>query len=377
VSGASESEASELLEYTRNRFTFEGPLPSFPLADEAFVDEWRNYSALTAEFGSIEPLRLKLLQLAFPVEDGISRTPEYEAATRKGVIPPAPVRGGAPLLRPDACRVEVHASYAGGIGVLIAEERADFETLVRVFTSKNEPIPVPTSMGATIVAGYNNWNRIHRHRDQFLSSGGTLDGWPSYFAQIRANRELYQDRFLILSNGPYSGVDGRCFGLSAADWIDGSRTIRLEHECAHYFTRRLFGSMQNNLLDEMIADYAGIKSAFGCFRAEYLLHFLGLECYPQYREGGRLQNYRGAPPLSAGAFRMLGQLVWNSAWNIERFDREIGADCSLPAALLSIASMTLDNLACEDAPQLLGKSYLTSYSPFTAYSSSAMMTIRR
>jgi hypothetical protein len=362
LAGASENEAVELLAYAENRFLVEGNMPQFPLADEAFVGQWRDYSALTSEAGSIEPLRLKLPQLAFPVEAGVSKTSEYEAATRKGMIPPAPVRGGAALCRADACRLSVYDSYAGGIGVFFAEERADFETLIQVFTCRNEPIAVSASMGATIVSGYNNWDRIHSLKNQFLSSGGTLESWPGYFQSVKADRALYQDRFVILSNGRYSAVDGHWFGLSAIDWIECSRTIRLQHECAHYFTRRLFGSMRNNLLDEIMADYAGIRSAFGYFRAEILLRFLGLEYYPNYREGGRLQNYRGDPPLSAGAFEVLSTLVWKAAWNIERFDRGLGTNCSLPAALVGIASMTLDSLGGEDAVKVLTEKYTASRS---------------
>lgn len=51
------------------------------------------------------------------------------------------------------------------------------------------------------------------------------------------------------------------------------------------------------MLDELIADYAGIVAAWGRYRADWFLRFVGLEDYPRYREGGRLQNYRrGAGP---------------------------------------------------------------------------------
>lgn len=65
--------------------------------------------------------------------------------------------------------------------------------------------------------------------------------------------------------------------LSQAEWRRLSITIRLEHECTHYFTYRVLGSMRNNLLDELIADYQGIVSAIGKYRADWFLRFMGLE----------------------------------------------------------------------------------------------------
>ena len=107
------------------------------------------------------------------------------------------------------------------------------------------------------------------------------------------------------------------------DWQVGCRSpIRLEHECTHYFTRRLFGSAKNHLLDELIADYRGIVAAIGQFRADWFLRFMGLENYPNYRACGRLGYYRGDPPLSEQAFGLLQTLVQRAAENVERFDRE-------------------------------------------------------
>ncbi len=79
--------------------------------------------------------------------------------------------------------------------------------------------------------------------------------------------------------------------------------------------------MQNNLLDELIADYQGIVAAVGHYRADWFLRFVGLESFPNYREDGRLQNYRGQPPLSNQAFKILQALVVAAAQNLEQFDR--------------------------------------------------------
>jgi len=87
----------------------------------------------------------------------------------------------------------------------------------------------------------------------------------------RSRKELYQDRFIILSSGPYSGVAAAEMGVPEDEWRRISLTIRLEHECAHYLTRQILGSMRNSLLDELIADFAGIVAATDRYRADWFL----------------------------------------------------------------------------------------------------------
>ena len=135
-------------------------------------------------------------------------------------------------------------------------------------------------------------------------------------------------------------------------WRRASLAIRREHECFHTFTGRLFTSMRNNLLDEVIADYMGIVGAAGRYRADWFLRFVGLESFPAYRKGGRLENYKGAPPLSDAALAILQALVKDAAGNLERLDQ--GQPCkALVAYALTYA--TLEELACESALGRLGR----------------------
>jgi hypothetical protein len=179
-----------------------------------------------------------------------------------------------------------------------------------------------------MVSGYNNWGRIRG----LLRQG-------EEFARITPHRELYQDRFILLSDGPYSAVPAAQLGLGEAAWREMSLVIRPEHECTHYFTRRLFGSMRNNLLDELIADYAGITAALGRFRADWCLRFLS----------ARLEIYRGKPPLSEGAFRILSALLKAAAENLEGFE----TDLDQPARIAALASLRLEDLASPEAGALL------------------------
>jgi hypothetical protein len=146
-------------------------------------------------------------------------------------------------------------------------------------------------------------------------------------------------------------------GMEEQQWNDLSLIIRREHESTHYFTRRIFGLMRNNLLDEIIADYIGITVACGSFRADWLLQFLGLEDYPNYREGGRLQNYLASASLSVDATIVLYRLVEAAARNLERFDRRYPVNLKngpdRAALITALTNFTIEELAWRDAPSLL------------------------
>jgi hypothetical protein len=361
--GASGSEIEELLTYDTNAFDehrTDAP-PVLPLPAESHVAAWKRYALEAAEASAFAALQRRLVQLRFPIREGISQTEPYRAATLRG----APTEGmteasGLVLARPDELRLLVHPSPAGQIPVLIPGGRADFVALVRALTMRNEPGPVPGSMGACMVSGLNNWDRILEHRRRWEAEGGdhSETGWREEFRRLVPHKELYQDRFLILSDGPYSDVSAGEMGFTEQEWQRTSTTIRLEHECTHYFTLRVFSSMRNNLLDELIADYAGITAAAGRYRADWFLRFMGLESFPPYREGGRLQNYRGQPPLSDGAFRVLQGLVKDASENLERSDTghpPPGQPEERAGTLLALTGFRLEDLAGPRAPGLISQ----------------------
>ncbi len=351
--GANASDTEELLAYNENVFnTASLALPvNFPLASELHVATWENYLAEATVIGTFEALKKRLVQFWFPIQEGISQTETYRAATRKGV----PVDGmtkatGLALTQPEKLQLIIHQSLAGAIPVLIAGNREDFVLLVQALTMRNEPKPVPASMGACMVAGFNNWDRICQYRQQWEanhSDNKSEAKWASEFKRLIPKKELYQDRFMILSQGPYSNVSAQELGLPEAEWLRLSLTIRLEHECTHYFTRRLFNSMRNNLIDELIADYRGIVAATGRYRADWFLRFMGLESFPNYREGGRLQNYRGN--LSEGSFKILQSLVVSAARNLESFERRQANSINPAVMLTTLCYLTLEELASDEA----------------------------
>ena len=367
--GASPSEVAELLAYNENLFALESLNPEvrFPLPDEPFVTFWAPLVEESRERGAFAVLRDHLPQLCFPILEGISQTEAYRSATRRGVPPESlPEATGLELQHPEALELDLYASPAGRIPLLIARRRREFAALIQALTRRNEPVPVPASQGALMVSGYNNWSRVDSLRRRWEARDRSVPGaatWAEEFRRIQERRELYQDRFILLSDGPYSAVPAGELGLADEEWREVSLAIRRDHECAHYFTRRLFGSMRNNVLDELIADYAGLAGAIGRFRADWFLRFIGLESFPLYRSGARLDIYRGQPPLSDGAFRILHSLVKAAAENLEQFDaglppraRTVEGKALLISAL---ASLRLEDLAATDARNLLPQAVAT------------------
>jgi hypothetical protein len=353
--GANPLEVEELLLYNQNVFAQDNLVSSlqFPLPSESHIAVWQEYLTAAKTQGIFTTLKDALVQLQFPIQAGISQTETYLAATRKGIIRDRTT--DFVLQQPEALQLKIHQSLAGEIPVLLTTNRNDFVSLVRAITKRNEPVDIPDSMGACMVAGYNNWDRIRRYKQQWLVNNSE-SAWSEEFKRLIAQKELYQDRFIILSDGFYSNVQPEKLGLTAEKWRGLSLTIRLEHECTHYFTRRVFNSMRNNLLDELIADYQGIVAATGTYKADWFLHFLGLESFPNYREGGRLQNYRGQPPLSDGAFKILQKLVKSAAENLEAFDCNYNHQLQTTEhqiMLMALTSLTIEELASPNAGQRL------------------------
>ena len=362
--GLNKSEIDELLVYNRNNFQVLNweQEQQFPAADESHVAVWQEYAKEAQQKGVYETLKQYLVQLQFPITAGISDRPEYKAATRRGVdTKNMELATGLKLQAPDKLQLWIHQTIAGKIPVLVASERADFISLVQALTKKNEPHPIPESMGACIVGGYNNWHRLKKYRQQWQAEN-PLGNWQQEFKRIIPQKQLYQDRFIILSTGNYSNVTAAQLGLENNQWQHLSLKIRLEHECTHYLTRRLLNSMKNNLLDELIADYQGIVTSWGSYRADWWLCFMGLES-SAYRAGGRLENYRGDPPLSDNAFKGLQTLVKQAAQNLANFDRQYYQEHERNeihklAVLLALTQSNLEDLAAVTAvEQLLSRTH--------------------
>jgi len=361
---ASPAIVDELLAYNAKPFPPEAAAarPVFPLADEPHVDAWRGYAREAESSDVFTALKRHFIQLRFPIRPGISEEDGYKTATRKGRFDAADSYAAEAMTieRPDLLELSIHPTIAGHVPLIIVGHRGDFVRLVQAFSERNEPKPVLDSMGACIVKGLNNWSRIHVRRAEWeKAQGGSAseEGWAAEFQQIVPRKELYQDRFIILSRGPYSAIPARDVGMADAEWLARSLAIRREHEITHYFTHRAFGTIRNNVFDELIADFVGLTLAFGGYRSDFALRFLGLESYPAFRPGGRLEVYRGKPPLSDDAWAVARTLAVEGARNLESFAKSqphhLQSLAALGALTFTLSTLTLEELASPDMASLV------------------------
>ncbi|MFH7026295.1 MAG: DUF7005 family protein [Heteroscytonema crispum UTEX LB 1556] len=230
--GAKPEEIEELLVYNQNVFDTTN-FPSnqtFPLEPEPHVAAWESYKKQALEVGVFEALRSRLVQLQFPIQSGISQTEAYQAATRKGQSTEKMAEAtGLELQQPESLQLFIYQSLAGAIPVIIAPCRADFVTLVRALTKRNEPELIPDAMGAVIVGGFNNWDRVRQYRrDWELQQPQPVSeaSWLVEFQRLVPHSHLYQDCFIILSKGNYSAVKAHNLGFSQGEWLERSLTSR-------------------------------------------------------------------------------------------------------------------------------------------------------
>ncbi len=157
--------------------------------------------------------------------------------------------------KPDDLHMEIYSSFAGDIPMIYVPDTDDFENLVT--------------------------NAVYKGiRPEHIEKTGAS------FAFGKTTR------FMILSAKPYSNVPALEIGLKDEEWIDRSIRIRREHECVHYYTKQFWGIARNCLHDELIADFFGIYEAFGFYKADYFLHFIGAKG----TNGNRLEVYTQGLP---------------------------------------------------------------------------------
>ncbi|WP_347489122.1 hypothetical protein ABDB91_18160 [Desulfoscipio sp. XC116] len=346
------------------------PRQGIPLPDELFVRDWEEYIKDIPQHGFLASLQQRLIQLNFPVREGMSQNSNYRSAARKGAETSAmPEATGVRLEEPGNIEVYLYQTLAGGIPVMQIGNRSDFETLVRVFAHRNEPVLIPPSMGACMIKGYNNWDRVKKYKEKWHSANGHKENpdllWQLEFEKMKSQTEFYRDTFLILSDKEYSNVPAEMLGISGERWRRLSLDIRREHEATHYCTLRFWNSARNHLLDELIADYMGLAAATGSYRAHWFLCFMGLEDYPVYRTGGRLANYLKDKELSGRAFEKLKFYIYNAACNLEIFSDKY-APCFYQGEgkyqmLLAMSKMNLVELASENMEKKLLENGLEAF----------------
>lgn len=349
--GARAGALEELLGYLDNPYAeIAGRAGELPLPEEPQIPFWRRYEREAAGEGGVPAvLRRRFPQLCFPIAEGLAEDPEYRAATRRGIWDPERA-DRLELERPQGLELSVDEGAAGPVPVLIARHRPDFERLVQALTCRNRPEPVPAAMGACLVKGLADWERVASYRAEWergLGRSGTEQEWAAEMGSgLAPRKQLWQDRLILLSDGPYSAVSAAEVDLAPEAWRERSLTLRRAHESFHYLTLRLVGTIRSHLLDELIADFAGVTAAFGRYDARLALRFLGLDRLPEIRPEGRLAVYRGA--LSDDAVEVLARLLERAAAALERLGADASAAAAPPARILvALAVIGLDGIAAE------------------------------
>lgn len=324
ISFKEESNLSEELNlYFKNKFSSSNKLPSF-FTDEPSINSWEGYCKKSIEIGAFQVLQKCYPQLNFPVSEGINKTQAYGDAVLRGKTESINLENTLSLNNPEGIEISIYESIAGKVPVIKVPDCQDFIQIIQCLLHKNNPTFVPLSMGACLINGINNWERLHTLKNDWFEKN-SVGNWNEEFTKnVLPNPSLFKDKIIILSTKPYSNVAAQSLELSDNLWKTHSYSIRLEHECTHLYTLKKYGFATNNLHDELIADYIGISKTIGSYKKEWMLTFMGLEEFPKYRKGARLENYLGNSDLSFENFETLTTIIKNAIENIARFDAQLG-----------------------------------------------------
>lgn len=360
----SETVIDEILKYNENSFLrdHENGLPNFPLKDEAYVQSWLQYEEESKGNSLIDVLSKYFYQFSFPIKKNISLSSEYKNAQKTGTILNRENNSNYKFKDPDSIQLFIHQTLAGQIPVITIKNRNDFETFLQTLLYRNEPVKIPASMGAVMVNGLINWHRLHKLKSIWKQGNQKYNYLTN--STFKPDKKLYLDKFIVLCEMPYSNISCWEMCMDYDEWIKHSMKIRLEHEVTHFFTKRFFGTMRNNLHDELLADYMGICAVNGSFNANWFLKFMGLHNFPIYRKGNRMENYLGKPKLSEEAFTVMQKIIFNAAFQVEKFDSNLGkailSDDKM-SRLISISSLSLVELASTEGATKLQSRYHHNY----------------
>lgn len=350
---------NELEKYFQNKFVFDAIKTEPSDEENSFIAFWKYYLQLE-EFNTLQILKDFYPQLYFPIQIDINKTEDYINAVLKGKDSYRSILEQLKLNDSEGVKIKIHKSIAGEIPVLSLYDDKDFVTIVQCFLHKNNPIMIPQSMGAFLANGINNWERIHSLKKQWIKNN-PFGNWNDEFTKnILPNQDAYKDKIIVLSTKPYSNISFDKLELSEEVWKNLSFSIRLEHECVHLYTLKRYGVAANNLHDELIADYIGISKALGSYNKEWMLLFMGLEEFPKYRKGARLQNYLEDTQLSEENFQKLIGIIKNAIESIADFDIQLGkitSNIDLICRIEALCETGLLNIASECGAYLLTSKY--------------------
>ena len=100
---------------------------------------------------------------------------------------------------------------AGKVCVITLHNRADFVTFLRIMANRCAMTPIPDTQGASLIDGVINWEKIRAHKKEYLAKeqaeGSPAPDWHAEFLRFTEDKRNYLDTLIVLSFGPYSGID--------------------------------------------------------------------------------------------------------------------------------------------------------------------------
>jgi hypothetical protein len=282
--------SEELKTYLSNNFKSKKTIPSFE--NDTGIKYWEDLATkITADNLLFNELKKCYPQLNFPIEAGIEKKEEYKDLVLRGKTENINLPFLLELNDYKNITLRISESIAGKIPIITVPNKEDFIIIIQCLLYKSNPKHIPQSMGAVLINGLNNWQKIAILKSDWLATN-TPEKWSKeFYMSVLQNYDLYKDKLIIISTKTYSNVSAQQLGLDESLWLSYSISIREEHECTHLYTLKKFGIASNNLHDELIADYIGIVKTIGKYNKLWMLMFMGLENYPEYRQGARLENY--------------------------------------------------------------------------------------
>lgn len=230
------------------------------------------------------------------IAPGPGGTEKYRDAVLRGIRPPEDLSHFTGSDR-DCCTLE--HTPAGDVWAVTLGKRKDFETFLKIMCWRCEDVEIPETQGAVHVSGIINRGKV----DDFIAGWHAAHPdpapgeWQAAFQAFQADKAAYTETLIILSTGPYSAVPAAEAGLSEAEWLEKSLTIRKTHECTHYLCRRLYPEQKEAVWDELVADAAGLFAAFGRYDPQLAERVLGIRDGEWI--GGRLSIYTETPEALA------------------------------------------------------------------------------
>ncbi len=176
---------------------------------------------------------------------------------------------------------------AGEVEILHLEERADFETFVRIILYRAGLKEILPSVGAQTIIGVRNWKKIREHMEP--CTGLSEDDYWKELVSFASDKSKSTDILILISSGPYSALPAKTAGMAEEEWLKVSQDIRYYHECAHFICRRKDPEKILPLWDELTADLVGMLKAMGKYDPSLAAAFLGVS-ENGYTEG-RLIHY--------------------------------------------------------------------------------------